>query len=92
MTPPLEAWSARELPDRVQGTVMGKKRKGFDGDLEGCDLLELLQYRCGVEEPRTRDSLTRCWPVERLFRRCKDRNGTFMVETTAWEGRAKKDA
>lgn len=23
--------------------------------------------------------------------RCKDRDGSFMVETTAWEGEGKKD-
>jgi len=69
MTPPVESWSARELPARIQGTVMGKGRKGFQGGLGGCELLELLQYRCVVEEPVTKESLTRCWPVERLFRR-----------------------
>ncbi|KAH8811853.1 hypothetical protein F5884DRAFT_783627 [Xylogone sp. PMI_703] len=87
MPPPVESWPARQLEDRVLIDVNGRRRKGWDGDLSGCELLELLQYRCEVEEPRSRESLTRCWPVERLFRRCKDQNGTFTAETTAWEHR-----
>lgn len=50
----------------------------------------MWQYDCEVEKPVTRESVTRCWPVERLFRRCKDRRGTFMIETTAWEGKKAK--
>jgi len=87
MAPFVEAWSARELESRAQVSVAGRKRKDFDGDLSGCELLEMLQYRCEVEKPVTRESVTRCWPVERLFRQCMDRNGSFMVETTAWEGK-----
>lgn len=70
MPPPVESWRAHELPLRVEVTVKGKRRKGMvQDDLSGCELLELLQYRCEVEDPR-KESLTRCWPVERLFRRC----------------------
>jgi len=94
MTPPIESFPASELPPRVLGTVEGKRRKGWVqekiGGLGKCELLELVQYKCEVEEPRTRESVVRCWPVERLFRRCRDQNGTFMVETTAWEGRGKE--
>ncbi|KAG0652933.1 hypothetical protein D0Z07_0210 [Hyphodiscus hymeniophilus] len=65
------------------------KRKGFDGDLKACELLELLQYDCRVENPERRESDVHCWPIVRLFRRCQDRDGKFMVETTAWEGEKK---
>ena len=69
MAPLIETFPAKELEYRSQITAQGKKRKGFEGDLKGCELLEMLQYRCEVEEPRSRESVTRCWPVERLFRR-----------------------
>lgn len=69
MTPPVESWQARELEDRVLANEKGRRRKGFNGDLGKCQLLELLQYSCEVEKPVTRFSKTRCWPVERLFRR-----------------------
>ncbi|OAA61942.1 hypothetical protein SPI_04801 [Niveomyces insectorum RCEF 264] len=52
-----------------------------------CTLLSsLVQYSCTVLRPERRDSPVQCWPVQRLFRRCQDRAGYFMVETTAWEG------
>ena len=69
MPPPVEAWSAKELEERAKRNALGAYRKGFDGKLKGCELLELLQYKCEVEEPVTKESVTRCWPVERLFRR-----------------------
>jgi len=87
MTPPIESWPVRELEQRIRGNAKRDWRKGFDGDLKKCELLELLQYECKVEKPERRNSLVRCWPVERLFRRCKDREGVFTVETTAWEGK-----
>jgi len=87
MAPLVEKWPVRELEYRSQVSMVGKKRKEFDGNLKACELLEMLQYRCEVEQPVTRESVTRCWPVERMFRRCVDRNGSFMVETTAWEGK-----
>ena len=46
------------------------KRKGFDGNLKACELLEMMQYRCDVEENPTRKCTMRCWQVPRLFRRC----------------------
>lgn len=67
MTPPVESWQARELEQRVLANAKGKRRKGFNGELRKCELVELLQYRCEVEKPVTRLSKTRCWPVERLF-------------------------
>lgn len=69
MTPPVESWPARELEQRALVNEKGKRRKEFDGDLTKCQLVELLQYTCEVEKPVTRDSRTRCWPVERLFRK-----------------------
>jgi len=87
MAPLVETFPADELPYRTQINAKGHVRKGFNGDLKGCELMEMVQYMCEVEEPRTRESVTRCWPVQRWFRRCQDRDGTFMVETTAWEGK-----
>jgi len=69
MPVPVESWPTRELEHRVLGTVKGERRKGFDGDLKKCELLSLVQYKCDVDEPEKRDSLVRCWPMERLFRR-----------------------
>jgi hypothetical protein len=77
MSPPSEIFDAAELPDRVRFNEKGKFRKttlddgsGARGiDLRRCALLQMLQYHCTVDEPRTRDSPTRCYPVPRLFRR-----------------------
>jgi len=85
MTPPVESWPVNELKSRVRANEKGDWRKGFDGDLKKCELLELLQYNCSVENPQKPQSQIQCWPVERLFRRCKDQRGSFTVETTAWE-------
>lgn len=69
MAPPLESWPAWQLPERAQATMKDTKRKGFNGDLNGCGLLELVQYDCKVENAERRESLVRCWPIVRLFRR-----------------------
>ncbi|OBT86087.1 hypothetical protein VE02_05713 [Pseudogymnoascus sp. 03VT05] len=94
MSPPVEPFSAAELPTRVLGDVNGKRRKGIEGlKLEECEMLEILQYSCVVEGYEkgevTRESRVICKPIERLFRRCQDRKGRFLVETTAWEGEKK---
>ncbi len=47
----------------------GKKRKGFDGELKTCELLEMMQYTCDVERPEKRESRVICFQIERLFRR-----------------------
>ncbi|KAF7549000.1 hypothetical protein G7Z17_g6681 [Cylindrodendrum hubeiense] len=88
---PCQVFHASELPDRVQADLKGHKRK-LDGgqrnvDLNSCELLEMLQYKCEIKEPVKWDSAVQCYAVDRLFRKCKDRKGTFMVETTAWEGK-----
>jgi hypothetical protein len=79
MSPPVEGWSASELPRRIQADVHGRRRKGGDGkggdvELEKCELLEMLQYNCVVEgrteaERYNRDARVVCRPVERWFRR-----------------------
>lgn len=69
MTPPVESWDVQELEARTLGNAKGRRRKDFEGELGKCEMLELLQYMCEVERPVTRESKTRCWPVERLFRR-----------------------
>ncbi|KAH6899631.1 hypothetical protein B0T10DRAFT_873 [Thelonectria olida] len=88
---PCQVFHASELPDRVQTDLKGRKRKLEAGqrnvDLRGCELLEMLQYKCEIKEPVRWDSPVQCYAVDRLFRKCQDRKGTFMVETTAWEGK-----
>jgi hypothetical protein len=69
MAPPLESWPASELPDRTRGNAKGDFRKGFDGDMKKCELLEMLQFECGIEKPGVKLSPVRCRPMERLFRR-----------------------
>ncbi|KAM0484565.1 hypothetical protein ACHAPX_001991 [Trichoderma viride] len=99
MTPPCRSFPASELPERIQQDASGRRRK-VEGagsvsrkiDLSACEILQMLQYKCDVERPLSRDSPVRCYAVDRLFRRCKDKKGTFTVETTAWEKeRAKAD-
>ncbi|EXU98619.1 hypothetical protein X797_008333 [Metarhizium robertsii] len=123
MTPPCHSFPASELPARIQLDVHGRRRKPAPGanskiDLSACELLQMLQYKCEVQRPLSRESAVQCFPVDRLFRRyvctcvccvllvslglrsslcrlvgadkaarCADRKGSFMVETTAWEGR-----
>ncbi|CEJ92224.1 hypothetical protein VHEMI07885 [[Torrubiella] hemipterigena] len=45
----------------------------------------MMQYKCKIEQPHIQNSPIHCFAVERFFRRCKDKNGTFTVETTTWE-------
>jgi hypothetical protein len=69
MAPPIEIWSASELPDRVQVTMKGRLRKD-QIELQDCELLEMLQYECTVQDGRRdREAAVVCRPVERLFRR-----------------------
>ncbi|KAH8836223.1 hypothetical protein DCS_05047 [Drechmeria coniospora] len=91
MTPPCHSFPASELPVKIQQDARGRRRKLDCGarriDLATCELLQMLQYKCEVQRPLARDSPVQCFAVDRLFRRCKDKNRTFMVETTAWESR-----
>ncbi|CAG7556151.1 unnamed protein product [Fusarium equiseti] len=88
---PCQVFHASELPERVQTNLSGRKRKLDQGaknvDLNGCELLEMLQYKCEIKEPVKWDSPVQCFAVERLFRKCQDKKGSFMIETTAWEGK-----
>ncbi|KAK0616532.1 hypothetical protein B0T14DRAFT_523339, partial [Immersiella caudata] len=96
MAPPCNLFPVKDLPAEVQVGPNGKLRKTVNGkriDLQkDCELLELLQYECLVVNPEIRNSPVQCWPVQRMFRRCQDKNGRFTVETTAWEGVTAPDA
>lgn len=71
MSPPLESWSAAELPERVQVDEKNKRRKtlGKEIDLTKCVLEEMVQYDCRVEQPVTKESKVVCEPIVRLFRK-----------------------
>ena len=73
MTPPCHSFPASELPLKVQQDTSGRRRKLPDGarrvDLSAGELLEMLQYKCEVQRPLSKESPVRCFPVERLFRR-----------------------
>jgi len=69
MAPLVESWPSSSLPDHTHADAGGKFRKGFNGKLEQCELLEMVQYVCEVERPQVRESKALCWPIERLFRR-----------------------
>ena len=73
MAPPCPSLSASELPARIQLDGQGKKRKLEVGkkeiDLSACELFEMLQYKCEVQRPLTRESPVRCFAADRTFRR-----------------------
>ncbi|KAF4595289.1 hypothetical protein GQ602_000902 [Ophiocordyceps camponoti-floridani] len=83
MAPPCQRFLASQLPFSVQRDVHGQRRKPDPAvgsvDLESCELLKMVQWN--------QREFTKFVAVERLFRRCKDRKGSFLVETTAWEKR-----
>jgi hypothetical protein len=87
MVPPSEVFQPAELPDRVQVNAVGKRRKTSDGqkiDLRKCELLELVQYSCTVEQPRMRDAPIKCWPVQRLFRKYVAAGGRIVKVNVIW--------
>ncbi|KAK3395221.1 hypothetical protein B0H63DRAFT_462835 [Podospora didyma] len=92
MAPPTQLFSPKDLPLHVQIDQDGKLRKTKDRQrinlAKDCELLGLLQYDCNVFNPESRDGVVRCYPVQRWFRRCQDKKGSFTVETTAWEDTA----
>ena len=105
MAPPTETFPAIELPYRVQVTTQGKRRKGDAIDLKECELLEMVQYSCRVEDEQNGKPV-RCYPIVRLFRKYAPMPSVYrrndgkinsmdrcrhniMVETTAWEGEGK---
>lgn len=72
MTPPCPDFHPSHLPQQVQLTIDGRKRKtegGKDIDLRACELMGLLQYDCSVEHPQRQVSHVKCYPVQRWFRR-----------------------
>ncbi|KAF7883455.1 uncharacterized protein EAF02_005375 [Botrytis sinoallii] len=73
MTPPLLPFPPSALPFESTLTSKSQHRKGFDGNLKNCELLELWQYNCDLQKDRDGklgENIV-CRPVERLFRRCK---------------------
>jgi Mitochondrial export protein Som1 len=69
MAPPVESWSATELPDRVQVTAEGRRRKD-QIELSRCELMQMVQYECFVADGGRRPGApVVCRPIERLFRR-----------------------
>jgi len=88
MPPPVDVFPAEMLPQRIQYNEKSKVRKTQSGkriDLSSCPLSEMLQYNCTVKDSRP-GGLVICEPVLRQFRRCMDKKGEFVVETTSWEG------
>lgn len=73
MTPPCEPFTASELLVKVQENVDGKRRKMVAGqrriDLTTCELFEIPQYKCEVQQPVTETSIVQCNKIERFFRR-----------------------
>lgn len=72
MTPPCHSFPASQLAVQIQVNLDGKRRKTEGGqaiDLSGCELLDLVQYNCKVDNPKQRESPVRCWPVQRWLRR-----------------------
>ncbi|KAK8085170.1 hypothetical protein PG997_006441 [Apiospora hydei] len=95
MTPPCRTFTSATLESEIQTDDTGRKRKLDRGqkdiDLSQCVLMGMLQYECKIDEPEKRNSPVLCWPVQRWFRRCQDKKGSFMVETTDWEKRSQSD-
>lgn len=72
MTPPIEAFHASELPERVQTTADGRRRKD-PVDLEKCDLLEMVQHSCHLVGGKSgQQPDIKCEPIIRAFRRYAD--------------------
>ena len=70
MAPPIEAFPISELEDRINVQSNGRRRKGKDIDLRKCELLELVQYECGLKgSEKDRRSIIQCEPMVKLFRR-----------------------
>lgn len=102
MAPPIEAFPVSELENRINVQTNGRRRKGGDIDLHKCELLELLQYECGLKgSEKDRRAVIQCAPVVKLFRRYAPLlpslykiwsqlayrcAGGLIVETTAWDG------
>ena len=71
MSPPVETFPASELAQRVQLTLQGRRRKGREIVLSDCELREMVQYSCHLEEDseKPRTAIVKCEPIVRLFRK-----------------------
>lgn len=73
MSPPCHAFPSSDLSTKVQADVKGKRRKlsqdAKNIDLSTCELLEMSQWKCGIEQPVTKDSSIVCEEALRFFRR-----------------------
>ncbi|KAK3987268.1 hypothetical protein QBC44DRAFT_331763 [Cladorrhinum sp. PSN332] len=90
MSPPCQSFHPSKLPIHVQVGPDHRVRKTETGKpidlVRDCALKSLVQYECVVTRPEKRNSPVKCYPIERLFRSCHAKNGSFMIETTSWEG------
>jgi len=68
MGPPLIAFPVSELEKHVNKNERGKARKP-PVKLEECELYELTQYYCDVENRNSKRPYVLCKPLLRLFRR-----------------------
>lgn len=66
--PPVETFSAHELPERINRLPNGNARKP-SVKLEECDLLQMTQYKCDIKERQDAKPHVVCRPFLRLFRR-----------------------
>jgi hypothetical protein len=72
MAPPVQSFSAADLPNAIQIDTNGRKRKVEGGgkiELSTCAMFSMLQYECAVARPLERSSPVICSPVERRYRR-----------------------
>lgn len=71
MSPPVETFPASQLAQRIQLTPQGRRKKGREVKLDDCELLEMVQYSCHIEEhpERLRTAIVKCEPIVRLFRK-----------------------
>ena len=70
MAPPIEAFPVSDLEKRVNDQANGRRKKGGDIDICKCELLELVQYECGLKgDEKDRQAVIQCAPMVKLFRR-----------------------
>ena len=70
MAPPIEAFPASQLEQRINTLPSGRRRKGGDIDIRKCELLELVQYECDLKRNhRAQQAVIQCRPAVKLFRK-----------------------